>query len=256
MKTTNHISTNSQPHQTAFKLSIVSKVFFCLCLVLLQFYLFGKICFKEDGDAKKNMSELNNSYSDWKVVLINSEIEVYERWVYLPEKRKTRERKGVFYVTNEIEEIVEMTTQADRVKLWMSGVTESKDLYSTSLDHRIMYILFQVPWPFSDKDLVAEITVSANSLLQCVTIKYSAVSDFLPLNAKAERLLSYEANWTITRMESDLTQVEFKVFSDTPPVAPRWIQDPITIKLFKKNLLKLRELLIKIDNKKLNAMNE
>lgn len=252
MKTITHFLINTQPTSTFLKITSIKAILFCLWMVLAQSNLFCETTGYCNGKSK----EIKNNRSKWKAVSINSELEVYERWIYLPENRKTRERKGIFYVTNEVDDILEMTSEANGIKLWMAGVKESEDLFSNDLNKRMMYIFFNVPWPFSDKDLVAEITISNKTSPQTTTIHYSAVSDYLPLNSEAERLLSYEATWTITTLESGLTQVVFTVFSDTPPVAPRWIQDPITIKLFKKNLLKLRDLLIQRDNMELNVMNK
>lgn len=256
MKTTTLFSKDFQSNARYLKMHLVKSVLFCLCLVLIQYNLFGEIYSDAKGDVINSSKDLKNKYSSWKIVVTNPEIVVYERWIYLPENRKTRERKGIFYVTNEVDEIVDMVSQAEGIPLWMSGVKESKNLNSKGLNQHMIYIFFNVPWPFSDKDLVAKITLSDKATTTTTTINYSAVSDYLPLNEDADRLLSYEATWTITRMESGLTQVEFTVFSDTPPVAPRWIQDPVTIKLFKKNLLKLRELLVNSANNELNAMNQ
>lgn len=246
MKTKTFLTNNTKSHASYPEMSFKAAFLFWLCLILLQSNLFCEV-----RKEANNSDEIKNNYSDWKVVSITSEIEVYERWIYFPEKRKTRERKGVFYVTNEVKEIVEMTSQAGGVRLWMTGVEESKDL-----DQQMVYLLFHVPWPFSDKDLVAKVIVSDSLKPGCATIHYSAVSEYLPLNPEADRLLSYEATWTITKMNSGLTKVVFTVFSDTPPIAPRWIQDPVTLKLFKKNLLQLRELLINHGNMELNAMNQ
>ena len=55
---------------------------------------------------------------------------------------------------------------------------------------------------------------------------------------------SYEAHWNVTAAHNGLTKVSFSAYTDTEPVAPRWIQDPVTEKLFKDNLLNLRELLM------------
>ena len=187
----------------------------------------------------------------WNVVQKDDEIELYDRWIDLPDGRKTRERKGVFYVNNNIEDILKLVTTADGVKTWMSGVKESNDV-----GENMVYVLFNVPWPFKDKDLVAEINTSNIPGFQSKKVHYSAVADYLPLNEDAERLKSYEATWTLTMIEPGRIQVSFTAFSDTPPIAPKWIQDPITAKLFKDNLLKLRELLIELDYNILNALNQ
>lgn len=206
-----------------------------------------------DGDQDTNTSIRNEP--GWKPISMTPELEVYERWIDLPDGRKTCERRGVFYVPNNITEIIELTSQAEGVKLWMTGVRACKDLTDSIKNQKIIYLLFHITWPFKDKDLVAAITTSEKIDNQHITIHYSSINDYLPLNEGVDRLLNYEATWTIKRMDSELTEVVFTVNSDTPLVAPRWIQDPITIKIFKRDLLKLRELLINADYHTLNVMN-
>ena len=64
----------------------------CLCLILIQFNLNGKNCVDANEDYNTVLNEVKDNYSDWKVVLLDSELEVYERWIYYIDKRKTRER--------------------------------------------------------------------------------------------------------------------------------------------------------------------
>jgi hypothetical protein len=192
----------------------------------------------------------NTEKPEWNTVQKDNEIELYDRWIVLPDGRKTRERKGVLYVDNSIDEILEFVSTAEGVKRWMSGVEESKDV-----NENIIYVLFNVPWPFKDKDLVASVAITNMPETKGKKIQYSAIADYLPAKEGAERLLSYEATWLITETEPGRTQIVFAAYSDTPPVAPKWIQDPITAKLFKDNLLRLRELLIELEYENLNAQN-
>jgi len=190
-----------------------------------------------------------NDTNSWKLVQRENEISVYDRWIELPDGKRTRERKGVFYVNSNIEEIIELVSTAEGIKSWMPGVKESNDV-----GQNMVYILFNIPWPFKDKDLVIEISTSNTSDFQGKKVQYSSVADYLPLSNSAERLQSYEATWTLTMIEPGYIEVSFAAFSDTPLILPKWIQDPITIKIFEDNLLKLRELLIELEYNNLNAL--
>lgn len=220
------------------KSDIMSKIILCIALFIFNYHAF----------STESISVIENP--DWNIVQKDSEIELYERWIELPAGRKTRERKGVFCVNNSVEEILELVTTSKGIKCWMSGVEESREISES-----MIYVLFNVPWPFKDKDLVAALTTSDIPGALGKTIHYSAAADYLPLQNGAERLKSYEAHWTITAMEPGRTQVTFTAYSDTPPVAPKWIQDPITAKLFKDNLIRLRDLLIELNYNNLNALN-
>ena len=211
-----------------------------------MYILFFSICL----NATSVEIKLKTDNPKWNTIQTDKEIELYDRWISMPDGRKTRERKGVFYVNNSVEETLEFVSTAHGIKSWMSGVEESREV-----NENIIYIKFNVPWPFKDKDLVASVTSTEINGQPGKKVQYSAVADYLPLAEGAERLKSYEATWLIIEIEPGLTQVIFTAFSNTPPVAPKWIQDPITAKLFKDNLLRLRDLLMELDYKNLNAQN-
>jgi hypothetical protein len=56
-------------------------------------------------------------------------------------------------------------------------------------------------------------------------------------------LIDYNATWTITEISSQQVQNIFSAISDTPPLFPRYIQDPVIEKMFHNNLVRLKELL-------------
>ena len=226
------LSPNPQPRS---KLIFLKTAFTCLTFLIISLSVIS-------GEKP-----VKNENSKWNLVHKDNKMELYDRWINLPDGRKTRERKGEFYVSNSIDEIISLVTSEDGIKSWMLKVKESKKIAEIENNQKIIYIFFNAPWPFKDKDLVAKIIHIESSNKQEIIIHYSAINDYIPLNKSAERLTSYEATWTIIPEKNGLTKVSFTAYSDTPLAAPRWIQDPITERLFKNNLLKLRELLIDLD---------
>lgn len=181
--------------------------------------------------------------TSWELVDQDEKITIYERWVSLEDGRKTRERKGVFYVDSEVDAVVPFVASAAGIKNWMNGVEESKELSVSQNNSQFIYLYFDAPWPFKNRDLVTNITTIQNCETPCVEVFFSAKSDFIPEKEDVIRLHSYEAHWQIIKTTTGRTQVTFSALSDTPPVAPKWIQDPVTAKMFKDNLVNLMELL-------------
>lgn len=181
--------------------------------------------------------------TSWELVDQDEKITIYERWVSLEDGRKTRERKGVFYVDSEVEEVVPFVSSAAGIKNWMKGVEESEELSISNNNSKFVYLYFDAPWPFKNRDLVTRISTIQNCETPCVEVFFSAKSDFIPKKEDVIRLKSYEAHWQINKATNGKTQVSFSALSDTPPVAPKWIQDPVTAKMFKDNLMNLMELL-------------
>ena len=179
----------------------------------------------------------------WEMVDQDDILTIYERWITLPDGRKTRERKGEFYTDNHPNEIVPLVASASGIKHWMRGVEESREIDLPQTGNKTVYILFNAPWPFKNRDLVTEIRTIDNCDEGCTDIFFSARGDMLPEYKNVIRMLSYESHWQLISASNCLTKVSFSAYSYTEPVVPRWIQDPVTEKLFRDNLLNLRELL-------------
>ena len=179
----------------------------------------------------------------WNLVDADDKIAVYERWVSLPDGRKTRERKGVFSVEAEASSVLPLVSSAEGIKHWMRGVEESKELDATSGGSKYIYLYFDAPWPFKNRDLVTSITTIQACGSPCIDVYFSAINNYFPEKENVERLQSYEAHWQILETSPGKTKITFAALSDTPLVVPKWIQDPVTEKLFKDNLLNLMELL-------------
>jgi hypothetical protein len=56
-------------------------------------------------------------------------------------------------------------------------------------------------------------------------------------------LIDYNATWTITETSLRQVRIIFSAISDTFPLFPKYIQDPVIEKMFHNNLVRLKELL-------------
>ena len=125
----------------------------------------------------------------------------------------------------------------------MSGVEKTRELKSDQTESKIVYIRFDVPWPFKNRDLITEIKTFEDRNKGYTDVYFSAKKDMLREYNNTIRLSSYEAHWKVSLLPGGKTKVSFSVYTDTEPVVPRWMQDPVTENLFKKNLLNLYDLL-------------
>lgn len=181
--------------------------------------------------------------TDWILIEEDDILTIHERWVVLQDGTKTRERKGVFCVDNQLDSAVPLVSSAEGISSWMKGVEETVELDQNDTLSKIVYILFSAPWPFKDRDLITEVKTIDNCEDSCTEIHMSAIVNYIPEREKTMRMNSYEARWKISSISEGKIEIEFIAYSATPPIAPRWIQDPVTLRLFKDNLLNLNDLL-------------
>jgi len=180
----------------------------------------------------------------WEEVKNNNGVVSYVRWLHHDDGTKTRERKGDMLVDCSLKKTVEVLTDPAETKNWMSGVSENYMLSKSNPSEWYTYTLYDIPWPFNNRDLVSSYAIKTNPGNKSVIINIDSRADHVPSKPGIERLKDYNATWTITETAPQKVHIVFSAMSNTPPMFPRYIQDPIIEKMFHNNLVRLRELLL------------
>ncbi len=208
--------------------------------------LMGLILATPDVKKESLTSGTENASSDqWEVVRSNNGVITYVRWIHHTNGTKTRERKGDMQVDCSLDKTVEVLTDPGETKKWMSGVSESYMLSKPNPSEWYTYTLYNIPWPYSNRDLVSAFTLKNNPGSKTVIITIISRADKVPPKPGIERLKDYSATWTIKETAPGKVRIVFSAISNAPLMAPRYIQDPVIEKTFHNNLVRLKELLLK-----------
>jgi hypothetical protein len=179
----------------------------------------------------------------WEEVRNYNGVVTYVRWLHHNDGSKTRERMGDMKVDCSLRKTVEVLTDPEETKKWMSGVSENYLLSKSNPSEWYTYTLYSIPWPFNKRDLVSSFALRNNPGNKTVIINIDSRADQIPIKQGIERLKDYKAIWTITETAPQKVHIVFSAISNAPPIFPRYIQDPIIEKMFHNNLVRLRNLL-------------
>ena len=185
----------------------------------------------------------NVSSEQWEEVKNNKGVVTYVRWQFQSDGTKTRERLGDMQADCSLKKTVEVLTDPAETRKWMSGVSENYLLSKSNPSEWYTYTLYSIPWPFNNRDLVSVFALKNIPGNKTVIINIDSKADHVPPKPGIERLKDYNATWTITETAPQKVHIVFSAMSNTPPMFPRYIQDPIIEKMFHNNLVRLRELL-------------
>lgn len=105
------------------------------------------------------------------------------------------------------------------------------------------YTLYNIPWPFNNRDLISAFALKTNVGKKTVTINIDSRAGHVPSKPGIERLKDYNATWTITETAPQKVHLEFTAMSNTPLMFPKYIQDPVIEKMFHNNLIRLFSML-------------
>jgi len=187
--------------------------------------------------------EDNIIYGQWEEVEHIGGIKTYVRWIYYTDGTKTRERKGEMVAGCSQGKAVGTITSTSVTKKWMTGVSENYVLAQSDNNEWYTYTLYSIPWPFQKRDLVSFNEKKADPKGRYTTITITGRAGYIPQKPGIERLSNYRAVWTITELKPQQVHIVFFAHSDTPPLFPRYIQDPVIEKMFRNNLMRLKNLL-------------
>jgi short-subunit dehydrogenase len=183
------------------------------------------------------VTTVSETAAEWTCTKNRNGIALYEKWVKVNDSLTVKERKGELIVSGRYCNVVQYLSQTATIKEWMSSVEVAKNIGNSN--DSLLYVLFNLPWPFSNRDLIAHCqTIRLNE--QYTIVKLESHPNALAPIEEAIRIKSYRASWEITLLTNGKIKVVLQTFSDEPPLCPHWIQDPIVEEIFYSNLARLK----------------
>ena len=208
------------------------------------FLTFLSLCIPGRENIKPPLSDENINYGQWETTKNSEGVQTYVRWIENTEGIKTRERKGEMFINCTVEDAISIITNARSTEHWMKNVKESFDIKRINSFEWYTYTLFNIPWPFENRDLVSSNIIKTNIEKDSANINIISREDYIPSKSGIKRLTDYTANWGIVRISEEKVRVTFTAITNTPPMFPRWIQDPVLEHIFHNNLVNLKTFII------------
>jgi hypothetical protein len=182
-------------------------------------------------------------YGEWELDRNSNGVKSYVRWIQTDSSEKVRERMGVMQMNCSMDEAMKFLSDTKNAELWMAGIKENYRLKQINQSEWYAYTLFNIPWPFEKRDLVSIYHLESSDGNKKSTIHIISRENFIPEKAHITRLTDYTASWTIVGIDENKVSVSFSAIANTPPMFPRYIQDPILSRMFHNNLVNLKKML-------------
>lgn len=106
---------------------------------------------------------------------------------------------------------------------WVYSTKSSILLRQVSPAELFYYSEVSVPWPFSNRDFIAHVKVSQDTVTRVVTVDGPTVADYLPEKKDIVRVARSEAIWVITPLGGGRIRVEYTLRMDPGGGIPAWV---------------------------------
>jgi hypothetical protein len=212
-------------------------------MILQLLWLSGSFLLSPEISSGPAVDHECGTGTGWQMERNTSGVKTYVRWIEAEGSLKVRERKSVMEVNCSVDDVVRLLSDVGNTGIWMGGIRECYCLEKISPSEWYAYTLFDIPWPFEKRDLVSNFRVESPVKGKQVMIYIRSRDQYIPSKPHVTRLADYRATWTIAGIGEKRTFVSFSAISNDPPLFPRYIQDPILLRMFHNNIVNLKKIL-------------
>lgn len=178
-----------------------------------------------------------SAQEEWKLKTQREGIDVFTRNV-ADSKIKAIRIKCSINAT--LSQLVAVILDIDASGEWVPGTKSAVLLQQTSSTELFYYSEIRFPWPASNRDYVAHLTVSQDPHSRVVTIQSTNLPDHVPVKKGIVRVLRATGKWTIIPKEKNRMDVEYELLADPGGSIPAWVVNLLSTKSPLEAFTKLR----------------
>jgi hypothetical protein len=157
---------------------------------------------------------------EWEFAREKDGIKVYTRH---EQQSNLKSFKGEIDIEGDIKTISALIEDVKNFDRWDEDVIEISLLEHAEGKMLKYYVVYNVPWPFKDRDLCVEAVINQDQATGSKQIVARSVPEAVPLNEERERIVEYWQRWTIQPMENGIIHLVVEGFADPAGDIPAWI---------------------------------
>jgi hypothetical protein len=137
--------------------------------------------------------------------------------------------KGVMDITSTMDKVCNLLGNVKNHSWWDENLREIKVLTYEKDKYFQYYLIYHVPWPFTDRDLCVEANVNTDPLTRRRTITATPLSNVIPEKPGLIRITKYWQKWTIQPMENGVIHLTLEGFVDPAGNVPSWLYNMVIV---------------------------
>ncbi len=131
--------------------------------------------------------------------------------------------KAVALLDASLNRVVAILDDETQYSKWVPYLSEAKVLQRDSAAERLVYNVFNAPWPVRDRDFVYRLVISSHTETIITYVMESEISSFMPEQKGVIRASLLESTYSLTMLNDNQTHVELIFHADARGRLPIWI---------------------------------
>jgi len=145
----------------------------------------------------------------WEFIKEKDGIKIYTR---KEANSSLKSYKGEAYLHAKIEKVYELIGNPKNVDWWADDISEIKILLYEKGKHVQYYLVYDVSWPITDRDLAVDAFITTDPLTGVRIVEAKPLPNVVPERTDRIRIRKYWQNWTITPMPDGTIHIVLEGF--------------------------------------------
>ena len=177
---------------------------------------------------------------EWQLKRDKDDIQIYTRKV---EGSKFKQVKGVMSIPARLSSLVSLVKDNEACPEWAEMCKVSKIHELKSDTDMLIYVLNDIPWPVTDRDVLAQVNWTQDSQSLAVKMTSVATRDILPENKGIIRLVDAKSSWEFIPKESGVVEIVNMAHIDPNGPTPAWVTNMMLVDAPFKTLQNMRKMI-------------
>jgi hypothetical protein len=110
---------------------------------------------------------------------------------------------------------------------WDKNVRDLNVMEAEPGKHAKYYLVYDVPWPFDDRDLCVEVFITYDTVKDVKVVSAKPLPAAVPEKEGIVRIKNYWQKWTLTEIKPDLVRAVLEGFVDPGGSIPAWLYNMV-----------------------------
>jgi len=137
--------------------------------------------------------------------------------------------RGEAEIRADKDKVSSMIGNPSNLDWWGDDVHDIRVIAYEKDRHIRYYFVYDVPWPFTNRDLVADVTISEDSATGIRTVYSHPLTDAVPEKPGLIRVTNYWQKWTIQPLTNGMIHLTLEGFIDPAGSVPAWLYNMVII---------------------------
>ncbi len=156
----------------------------------------------------------------WDFVKKKDDILIYSR---KESEKNLKSFKGVTEIKEPAEKVFALIEDVNNTDWWDKNLNQIKVLLYEKNKRAQYYLVYNLPWPFKDRDLCVNVTTTIDPVTGVSKITAVPLSGIIPLQDGLVRIKDYRQVWTVKPAGKNLAHVELEFYVDPADNLPDWL---------------------------------